>query len=1048
MAPRVEPLRAGGTRRRGRIHVLALVALCLAVGVSAVVGVTLVRRLRARRESLAPLERGRILWSLRRYDEAIESFELARRTRPDDPAALRGLAECYKGKGLLAAATSWAERAIARDTTPRALLLAAEIELIAAGPWEPLNPEKREPTYAERLHLEKAAEHSRTATEAFPDFGPGWRTFGEATARLGDLAKGLARVRKAIELDPDARATRFLAAELCLRAGKLQEALDHAQHVVSLLEPRKGPDAGEAADLRRAIALAASVCTDLKRVDEAIALWQKFIKKGGDQGSAHVQLAACYFTKGNYEQAVAEGDRADRLLPRVSAESSYKDWRLHRVRGAALLELKLYDRALVDLRLAVGAMPKDAETRFLLGKALLGSSQRGEARQAFLQILELTPTYWPARQEVVKLLEADGALDEALGLLRKGVAEAPQAVEPCNGLVDFCTRLGLRQEAEQALQHLVRIQPRSAPVVGQLARFHLEDGEMEKALFRARHGLLLEPGNVDLIRLRARAEAGLGRYQEAASHFEQAARQRPDDPATYVDWAAMLEALGQPLAAQEVYDRGRRAARDPSELRCAYARFCFARGREEEGTDLLRGTIEKSPRDLPARTALVDHLLARGGLKDALEEARQATQALPRSIEAHLLLARVHRVRGEWDQAIAALNYIASGLDAEALVLHPRLAGHLHEGHFDAAADVARDALQRNIGERRATELLLAIAEFLAGRHDEAVTLAERVASTCPLDPNAGFILPLLQMAKGDAAATAPACREYALPEIALRSWTDLVGLNQRRPEEARRIVRILLLAHAYETAGWHDVAAQQAAEILTFAPDCLLASCLVPVLWARAGERAKAIAACERLRIAGNPPAEPKDLDHVRLLLADLYLLDGKRAKARGLYAQVAATEGEPFDGRTKLALLDRATGDTMGALEAWRAILRSAPRQMPATNNAAWLLAFSPEPDLDEVAALAAGALDAEPGNPAVLDTAGWACYLRGETQRSVDLLEAAVRAAPHRALYLFHLGLAYARHRQTEKAERALKTAIDLAPNEPFVDQARQTLRRLEW
>jgi Flp pilus assembly protein TadD len=89
---------------------------------------------------------------------------------------------------------------------------------------------------------------------------------------------------------------------------------------------------------------------------------------------------------------------------------------------------------------------------------------------------------------------------------------------------------------------------------------------------------------------------------------------------------------------------------------------------------------------------------------------------------------------------------------------------------------------------------------------------------------------------------------------------------------------------------------------------------------------------------------------------------------------------------------------------------------------------------------------ALKAAHGNPAVLDTAGWIHCLAGKTQEAIPLLSAAVKAAPSRGLYHFHLGIAYARQRQTAQAETALRQAIELNPDGSFVEEARQTLAGL--
>ena len=1014
--------------------------LCLTAAVLAVVATVGVRKWRSRPEAAGPLQRGRLLWKSGCYDEAIAAFEAARAADPDDPVALRGLAECYKGKGQLATAAVWAERAAGLDPTPRSHLLAAEIALVAGGKWTLLEGEARAPTEGERLYLEKAREHAKAAVEKDSAFGPAYRALAEATARLGDVPKAVDHIRKAVEKDPDARATRLAAIELLALDGKPQEALTHSEYLVRLLEARPKLPAQQKAELLHALRRGAEISVDLKRFDAAVGLWGKFLAHGGDRGEMHVGMAACYLRKGDLERSVAEADLAGRFIPPASPESNFKHRALHRVRGVALLKLQRYDRAAVDLRLAATADRSDPASRYMLGLALLGSGQRDAALDAFLEALAADPKCHAARRELVQILEARGEADKALAELREAASVAPDDPEPQQMMADFCMRRGLRNEAREALGRLLRLRPGSASAAAQLCQLHLDGGDAEKALLVARQAAPAEPADPELLLLQARAEAALGRTEEATAHFELAVRDQPALADAYIEWAAMQEAAGDPAAAQETLERGLKAAPRSAALRCAHARFSIAAGREKEGVAELEAILKEDPRQLPAHAMLIGHLLARGDAKGALAQAGAAAAALPDSVEALMLLARTQHSCGEWDVCISTLNHVATALGGEALALPKLLAAHVHQGHYKVALEMGRSALDRSPSLRAALVPILSVAEFLGGSRDEAIEAVSRVASADPLDCNAGFMLSLMQLAKGDPVLSAPACREYALPAVALAAWTELVALAKDNPAKARRIAEMLLLAHVYESVGWHDTAAQKAAEVLQFAPDCLMASSLVPILWERAGQRAKAIAACE------SAMERCKSFAYGRHVLADLLLLDGQTGRAAALCKEAAAGEVGSYDARSKLALLAAATGDDEEALRHWRAILAYEPRHMPACNNAAWLMANQPLPDLAEAAAAAANALDGDRTNPAVLDTVGWVSCLRGETQRAVDLLEEAAAAAPQHARYLFHLGMAYARHGQAGNAARMLRRAVDSAPFAAFADEARRTLRDL--
>jgi tetratricopeptide (TPR) repeat protein len=401
----------------------------------------------------------------------------------------------------------------------------------------------------------------------------------------------------------------------------------------------------------------------------------------------------------------------------------------------------------------------------------------------------------------------------------------------------------------------------------------------------------------------------------------------------------------------------------------------------------------------------------------------------------------VHRARGEWGPLVAVLNHIALRMDPDAWVTYQRLAANVHQERYQAAASVAKDALKRFPAHRRTIQLDLAIVQFLAGEPAEAQEGVRRVLGTDPYDCDAGFSLSLMGLASGEVPTRVPACRQDALPPIALAAWSDLAALHGRKPEVARRAARRLLEASLDDHAGWRDAAAGRCAEILEFAPECFLARCLVPVLWERAGRRDKALAASRDLQ--DRRPNFARD----QLTLADLLLLDGKAEHAGVLYRQYARTGTGDFDALVKGALLSAASGDSAAAVAAWRDLLAGGPDRALAYNNLAWALATQSPPDLAEALNAAHAALKLAPQEPAVLDTAGWVHFLAGEPEEASRLLEQAARAVPYRALYQYHLGVAYARRRLTAKAREALAKAIELDPDAPFLERASQAIADLE-
>jgi len=1035
-------------RERGSIRLVAILAVLATLALCLAVVVVAVRSGRLRWLLEAPAERARVLAKLRRYDEALEFYERARQERPNDPAILRGIAACYKGKGKLAEAYVWAERAAQFDQTPRAHLLAAEVALLAAGTWDPISPQEAASEKQSEVWLAKAEDHARGGLSVDPRSGPCFRVLAEAEARRGHLDKAVAHIQEAIGVDPDSRATRLLAATLFVMKGDYASALSHTTHLLATLGKSPSLPPSDRAAYLRALATAATANAQLGRLDEALASWKQFIEKGGDKALGHLGMAGCLLERGELGAVLEEVEEAQKHIPQDRPV-----WLAYYLRGRAFYQMKRYEEAVKQFRRASTLIEENAEPEYFLALALLKTGQADEARQHLLAALEKEPRLTAARVRLAELFEADGNLDEALDCLHKGLEETPDDGALLRATADMALRHNLETDAEAALERLSRLRPNDPEPVVRLADLYIERGEPERALALARRALSGTPRAATLQALAARAEILLGRLDAAERRLLRAVAAQPEAAAIYEQLAEVRLRRGDRQGAKEVFLVAMKRLPDPRALKRAYARFLATAGENQSARQLLLSILRDNPKDLATYRALIELLTRVGEIDQALQLAERAAAAMPRSVEAHLLLGHTRRRCGLWGLFIAALDYVAEQLDPENFATYQRLAAHLHEGHYEAAAKVGRKALEAHPLRRRQIALDLGIADFFAGRSEPAIEAVRALVTADHTDCEAGFALSLMELAAGAQSPTTPAYREFTLPSVALDAWTDLLDLNRRVPEKARLVAKALLKAKVYQSAGWPDVAADELDQTLKVARECLMPAYLVALLRERAGQQEKAIAAARRA-VAARPACR-----QLHLMLADLLAGAGRLGEAAAEYqASLKRAASGQEEALTKLALIESARGDLAAAAVSWRRLFRGDPRLMPACNNLAWLLADSPAADLKEALDPATNALAAERDNPAVLDTVGWLHYLRvreglphdrrSELRKALDLLAEAVEKAPHRALYHYHLGMALALAGQGRRAEKELREALALDPDGPFADHAAIAIESLRW
>ncbi|WP_146873249.1 tetratricopeptide repeat protein [Halovibrio variabilis] len=131
-------------------------------------------------------------------------------------------------------------------------------------------------------------------------------------------------------------------------------------------------------------------------------------------------------------------------------------------------------------------------------------------------------------------------------------------------------------------------------------------------------------------------------------------------------------------------------------------------------------------------------------------------------------------------------------------------------------------------------------------------------------------------------------------------------------------------------------------------------------------------------------------------------------------------------------------AAGDIAGMEQDLRQILRSDPDNAEALNALGYTLADLNVPGrLDEALALIERAYQADPGNPAVLDSMGWVYYRLGEPQKALPWLERAYAQLPdpevaaHLAEVLQSLG-------RIDEARQLLQRIMQRTDQHPQIDE----------
>jgi tetratricopeptide (TPR) repeat protein len=135
----------------------------------------------------------------------------------------------------------------------------------------------------------------------------------------------------------------------------------------------------------------------------------------------------------------------------------------------------------------------------------------------------------------------------------------------------------------------------------------------------------------------------------------------------------------------------------------------------------------------------------------------------------------------------------------------------------------------------------------------------------------------------------------------------------------------------------------------------------------------------------------------------------------------------------------------DSFVAKGYYQKALKINPKFLPAANNLAYLYADSGE-NIDEALNLAKMAKGQAPEDPHISDTLGWVYYKKNIYSRAIVYLKEANEKISNHPILRYHLGMAYYKNGDKELAKSELKKALNLDPQFPGSDEARETIKKL--
>ncbi|MGQ0736348.1 MAG: tetratricopeptide repeat protein [Acidobacteriota bacterium] len=576
---------------------------------------------------------------------------------------------------------------------------------------------------------------------------------------------------------------------------------------------------------------------------------------------------------------------------------------------------------------------------------------------------------------------------------------------------------GQTAEAEAAFKKAVEVAPSSVPALLSLANFYWVTGrpaEVERTLDTARK---LDGSDLMVNRMLAALYMATRRPADAEAPLKVVA-DRSGDAASRLMLADYYVQVQRPADARQVLQPLVEAADANAALRLAQIER--QEGQSVEARRMIDQLLAKEPRNAPALTLLSGWHLLDGDSSAALEVARAAVDANPASAPPHFALGQALFRSGRHDEAAAALR--------EVLRLNPRIV---------------------------AAQLLLSDLELAAGEAGEAVRLASEARNAAPTSVAVRVALARSLLARGDLQRAEPEIKllltnvsqlasSHALSGMLLMARRDLprarAAFNdalKRDPTHLDALEGLLALdVQAKDVAAAIDrIEARRAGN-----PQNAAVHFVAGRTYLAAGQSAEAERA---LRSALK--VDPNHFNSY-VMLGQMFAAQRRLDEALAEFDLAAAVQPRRVAAATMAAMILQMQNKEAEAQKRYEAIVAVNDRAPVAANNLAWMYAEG-RGNLDVALQLAQAAKSQLPDVPEINDTLGWIYVKKDLPRQAIPLLEQSVATDPRNSGYQLHLGIAYAKNGETDKAMSALERALQLNPTPADAELARQTISSMK-
>jgi putative PEP-CTERM system TPR-repeat lipoprotein len=595
-----------------------------------------------------------------------------------------------------------------------------------------------------------------------------------------------------------------------------------------------------------------------------------------------------------------------------------------------------FREALIELKNAAQAQPRDARTRYLLARVHLDLGDSLTAEKEARQALKLGYAEDEGMTALAEALVLQGQHQKALD--ETALAKPLPALLATHG--DALLALDRRDEARTAYEAALRATPTLADAQLGIGRLAYVGGDAAGAAAAVDRVLKADPKNTDALMFKADLTRAGDHPEQAMALYDAVLAVSPQHRTARVEKAYLAIGLRQYDVAQAELDKAAKAT--PGSLLMLYtqALLDYSRDKPAAARDVLYKVLKAAPEHMPSvllagavNLRLESYYLAEHHLRHYLER-------YPDNLRARKMLASALLGTGHPDAAREVIEAKLGETPDDAQMLALAAESNLRTRRFGQAADLFAQASAID-ADSPLLRTALGISRLQAGATDQALRELDAAAAIEKDSTEAGeaLVRAWLQMGKIDQAQQALALLEQRHPgKAAVQVVKGQVLTAAQRPDDARAaFARALVLdpsAFAAATglvglelaAGKPAQARQHLVDFVAHNKTSVPALSALATLAVQDKDEAAATRWLEQAA-AVDPVAIGPGVN-----LSGQYLRTGQKEKALNLALKLQVAHPEDPDLLDLLGKAQLASGDMAAALESYKTLAAALPRSATA--------------------------------------------------------------------------------------------------------------------